>query len=296
VTVPAAPAARQAMESADPSAGPYAHADDDWGPPRDEDAPPLDEEPPMDWNPSAPATAWSAPPAVSSTARNRAATPPRSAGSPTASAGTAAPAAPEVSDDLWARAVEQSPGVWTVGAETNIGRYSQSGAAPDSGHTPEPEPQHYEPAAAQIPEDAVGAATPAVPAPDVAEGWAASPQPVAATAAAGPVAAPVPVRAAQVPVRAAQVPASVPPSVPVSTGRQSLYQRLSNSPEAEAGRAKAPSRAAAGTTAQVQDIPSADDETIEESGVFGRAAVERILGGKLVEERALDGSPLPPRF
>ena len=86
------------------------------------------------------------------------------------------------------------------------------------------------------------------------------------------------------------------PEADAPTGRQSLYQRLSNSPEAEAGRAKAPTRAAAATTVYVQDIPSADDETIEESGVFGRAAVERILGGKLVEERSLDGSPLPPRF
>ena len=77
--------------------------------------------------------------------------------------------------------------------------------------------------------------------------------------------------------------------------RQSLYQRLSNSPEAAAGRAKAPSNAAAATT-YVQDIPSADDETIEESGVFGRAAVERILGGKLIEERSLDGTPVPPRY
>ena len=76
--------------------------------------------------------------------------------------------------------------------------------------------------------------------------------------------------------------------------RQSLYQRLSNSPEAEAGRAKAPARAAAAT--YVQDIPSADDETIEESGVFGRAAVERILGGKLIEERSPDGSPDRSRF
>ncbi len=86
------------------------------------------------------------------------------------------------------------------------------------------------------------------------------------------------------------------PEAAATAGRQSLYQRLSNSPEAEAGRAKAPARAAAATTVYVQDIPSADDETIEESGVFGRAAVERILGGKLVEERSLDGSPLPPRF
>ena len=69
-----------------------------------------------------------------------------------------------------------------------------------------------------------------------------------------------------------------------------------NSPEAEAGRAKAPARAAPAAAAYVQDIPSADDETIEESGVFGRAAVERILGGKLIEERSLDGSPVIPRY
>jgi DNA polymerase-3 subunit gamma/tau len=82
-------------------------------------------------------------------------------------------------------------------------------------------------------------------------------------------------------------------SASAAAARQSLYQRLSNSPEAEAGRAKAPARAVA---TLVQDIPSADDETIEESGVFGRAAVERILGGKLIEERSSDGSPIVPRF
>jgi DNA polymerase-3 subunit gamma/tau len=90
--------------------------------------------------------------------------------------------------------------------------------------------------------------------------------------------------------------APAPAASPATTVKQSLYQRLSNSPEAEAGRAKAPARQADATKTYVQDIPSADDETIEESGVFGRAAVERILGGKLVEERSLDGSPLPPRF
>lgn len=70
--------------------------------------------------------------------------------------------------------------------------------------------------------------------------------------------------------------------------RLSMYQRLSQSPEAQAGRVLAPRRAAA--TAYVEDVPSADDETIEESGLFGRAAVERILGGRLIEERSLDGN------
>jgi len=39
----------------------------------------------------------------------------------------------------------------------------------------------------------------------------------------------------------------------------------------------------------VEDEPSADDETIEESGLVGRAAIERILNGRLVEERSVDG-------
>jgi DNA polymerase-3 subunit gamma/tau len=176
--------------------------------------------------------------------------------------------------------------VWTVGTDSNLGRYTAPDAKP-AAPEPEPAPVHYEPAAAQIPEYAgvlsstsglasehTTRADP-VPMPAVAESVA--PRVAAAAAVAEAVA-----------VTAA-------PEADAPAGRQSLYQRLSNSPEAEAGRAKAPTRAAA-TTVYVQDIPSADDETIEESGVFGRAAVERILGGKLVEERSLDGSPLPPRF
>ena len=99
---------------------------------------------------------------------------------------------------------------------------------------------------------------------------------------------------AAAPAHSAGTAAGAPP-VPGS-GKLSLYQRLSNSPEAEAGRAKAPARQTESAAPYVQDIPSADDETIEESGVFGRAAVERILGGKLIEERSLDGSPLVPRY
>ena len=247
----AAPAARPAAQPAEP----YSYADADWGPPRDEDAPPLDEEPPMDWDPSAPAAPRAAMP-TAAPARKKAATPARASAAAT---GTPAAQAPDTSDDPWARAVEQAPGIWTVGADSNVGQYTPAGAAPESERTPEQEPPHYEPATAQIPQHGGAASAPTVPAP----------APVATPAA---------------------------PAAPAPAGRQSLYQRLSNSPEAEAGRAKAPSRAAAPTTGYVQDIPSADDETIEESGVFGRAAVERILGGKLVEERSLDGSPLPPRF
>jgi DNA polymerase-3 subunit gamma/tau len=97
-------------------------------------------------------------------------------------------------------------------------------------------------------------------------------------------------------VAAARTAAPAQPAEAPAKGKLSLYQRLSNSPEAEAGRAKAPARSTEEPAPYVQDIPSADDETIEESGVFGRAAVERILGGKLIEERSLDGSPLMPRY
>ena len=112
-----------------------------------------------------------------------------------------------------------------------------------------------------------------------------APAHTAPSASLAPAASPVP--------KASPVPADSPAA---AASRQSLYQRLSNSPEAEAGRAKAPARAVPAAATYVQDIPSADDETIEESGVFGRAAVERILGGKLIEERSLDGSPVTPRY
>ncbi|MEC5181883.1 DNA polymerase-3 subunit gamma/tau [Arthrobacter sp. CG_A4] len=293
---PARPA--ESAESAEPaeSAGGPAYPDDDWGPPRDEDAPPLDEEPPLDWDPSAPVAPRPAQPAAAP-ARKRAAAPaPAPAAAARASSTTApSPQAPDTADDPWARAVEQAPGIWTVGTESNAGHHPPAEtAAPEL--TREPEPPHYEPAAAQIPQYAAAVPASAVyePAVSPSNGWEDSAQLVhvgAASAAASvaSVGAP-PMAAPAAPATAA--PASAPESI--AADRQSLYQRLSNSPEAEAGRAKAPARAA--STTYVQDIPSADDQTIEESGVFGRAAVERILGGKLVEERSLDGSPLQPRL
>ncbi|MHA7175186.1 DNA polymerase III subunit gamma and tau [Arthrobacter sp. Sr24] len=68
----------------------------------------------------------------------------------------------------------------------------------------------------------------------------------------------------------------------------SMYQRLANSPAAQAARAHTP--AVVANTPYVEDVPSPDDVTIEESGVVGQAAVERILGGVLIEERPLSNS------
>ena len=276
-----------AVESSGPSeaSGSYADPDEDWGPPRDEDAPPLDEEPPLDWDPSAAATPRRPEPAATGPARKSAAsTASKAAGSPAGRPD----AGQDTTADAWARAVEQSPGVWTVGTDSNLGRTASPGVEPAP--EPEPAPVHYEPAAAQIPEYAGVVSAPSALASEHLARAEAAPVPAVAEVVAPRVAA----AAAAAVAEAVAVTAAPEDAAPM--GRQSLYQRLSNSPEAEAGRAKAPTRAAAATTVYVQDIPSADDETIEESGVFGRAAVERILGGKLVEERSLDGSPLPPRF
>ncbi|MEY9775048.1 DNA polymerase III subunit gamma and tau [Arthrobacter sp. MW3 TE3886] len=278
-------AAVPAAESDGPSepSGSYADPDDDWGPPRDEDAPPLDEEPPLDWDPSPAAPPRRAESAAAPAAPARK-SPAAQASNPARSLAGTSPAGADASADAWARAVEQSPGVWTVGTDSNLGRYPTPEVEP-AAPEPEPAPVHYEPAAAQIPEYAGVVSAPS---------GLSSEHPARAEAAAA-VAEPAAPRMAPAAVAEAVAVVAVPEAA-APTSRQSLYQRLSNSPEAEAGRAKAPARAAAATTVYVQDIPSADDETIEESGVFGRAAVERILGGKLVEERSLDGSPLPPRF
>lgn len=336
--------------SPSPSAGgDYSYSDDDWGPPRDEDAPPLDEEPPMDWEPSGGSASRPASSSATAASRQPAGGRGEPASGPPGSTAVSAPMdsavqpAPHTTrqpagtvHDPWTRAVEQAPGIWVVGDKSNVGaKHAPSSTAENIGE--QASVPHYAPATAQVPPSIP--AVPVAPAADTvwqgqgvvtasgnghgepgAGGYhepspehAPAPEFAMASAGAATVApvrvppssmAPSPVApspaahspAASAPVAAppTQAPAVAPAAGRTET-RQSLYQRLSNSPEAEAGRAKAPARAAAQST-YVQDIPSADDETIEESGVFGRAAVERILGGKLIEERSLDGSPVPPRY
>ena len=212
--------------------------------------------------------------------------PSRGAGSAagTAAPGAGGPAQREAAHDPWTRAVEQAPGVWVVGDKSNVGARTPASGQPEPS-APVQVPR-YEPATAQVPPSIPVTAPVAASAPDWESPSQPAPAPEFAMASAGSAPAVAPARPA--------APGSAPAAARPET-RQSLYQRLSNSPEAAAGRAKAPSNTAAATT-YVQDIPSADDETIEESGVFGRAAVERILGGKLIEERSLDGSPVPPRY
>nr|WP_081744745.1 DNA polymerase III subunit gamma and tau [Arthrobacter sp. H14] len=73
-----------------------------------------------------------------------------------------------------------------------------------------------------------------------------------------------------------------------SPERLSRYQLMSQSAAADVPAAPA-SDSSNLDFRDVEDIPSADDVTIEDSGLVGRAAVERILGGRLVEERSVGG-------
>lgn len=193
-----------------------------------------------------------------------------------------------------------------MGAESNVGRNPAQAAEEAVPATDTPD---YEPAAAQVPEAPTGAyghPTNAEQNPssswDVApaSSWPATESMPAPATSNAPVTsnapAPWPSLATQ-PEEAHGSVATLEEGAPSGSpnGRQSLYQRLTNSPEAQAGRVQAPVRTQAKPESVAEDIPSPEDETIEESRVFGRAAVERILGGKLIEERALDGSPLQPR-
>jgi len=59
----------------------------------------------------------------------------------------------------------------------------------------------------------------------------------------------------------------------------------------EAAQGRAPARPAAPATASspavawTDEVASDDDVALEDSGLVGRAVVERVLGGRLLEER-----------
>ncbi len=327
------PSPEQPGSPAEPrTSGTSGYSDDDWGLPLDEDAPPLDEEPPLDWDPQR--AGFVDAPAVSDHGAAAGELPSNAPGKGNSASSAAAPTSlslrptgskdlapahrdpaqePEVIDQ-WSRAVEQSPGIWEVGAESNVGTKgssSQAGSAEESADDPwQNATPAADPAAGQSNQPAISPdVTASQPAPEYEP--ATAPMPASTGHQVFPVQAAAPVidpwldsaparEPALSAVAATAAPAAASTARPqdsaaAARSRQSLYQRLSSSPEAEAGRAKAPIRSAV-PTPEVQDVPSADDQTIEESGVFGRAAVERILGGKLVEERSPDGSPLPTRY
>lgn len=171
----------------------------------------------------------------------------------------------------------------------------------------EPEPQPEKPAGPTTP--APRAATtpqqpdaPAAPVPGSAPA-APSPTPVAPSAAAAPTpAAPSPTAAPTPSAAPAQAP-TVPPARPAGA-KLSRYQQLlaqSNNPSqgtSSGWGAPAQSAPAPAQPEPVDDydfVPSEDDEHLENSVAFGRAAFENILNAKLIEETDLEGNPLPHR-
>ncbi|MFJ3958774.1 DNA polymerase III subunit gamma and tau [Arthrobacter sp. NPDC090010] len=235
--------------------------------PRDEDAPPLDEEPPYDDGPSG----WSgASPAASRPAATKA---PR-----TAPVEAAVEPAPLPVDDPWSRAREQSPGRWTVGTESNVSA-GNTGVVDAAAGTPAEPSEPVDDDAEQEPGDAEAPSE---------DPWAAPMQETVPSPAA-PADAPSP-----------GMPSHHAPGESEDRGGQSLYQRLSSSPQAQRAREEARHQQGGATAAPeappssgyAEDEISADDETIEESTTFGRKAVERLLNGTLIEETTLDGQPI----
>ncbi|MBP2218295.1 DNA polymerase III subunit gamma and tau [Arthrobacter sp. CAN_C5] len=87
-----------------------------------------------------------------------------------------------------------------------------------------------------------------------------------------------------------QHPAAPSPEAAASAAKPlSRYQRLLDEAERKRQEEEAanPRKGAVDLT-YVEDEPSADDVTIEESGLVGRSAIERILNGRLIEERGVD--------
>ncbi|MGP5319414.1 DNA polymerase III subunit gamma and tau [Arthrobacter rhombi] len=142
----------------------------------------------------------------------------------------------------------------------------------------------------------VGTSTPAAPAP----AGSASPVAPAPADSAAPVApapgAVAPPSAPAVPEREAPQPTAVKP--------MSRYQQLLNQARgkdqsasntqgiASGGGATPPRPRTDVESTYVEDIPSDDDISIEESGVVGRPAIERLLNGRLIEERNHNGTPI----
>lgn len=159
------------------------------------------------------------------------------------------------------------------------------GGFPEEPPVPEDDPREQiwrrpaEPSAATVPAPTAQPTAASRATPVAEPGWGEiSAAPDWISGAADPAAPSAPAT----PGGSSSAPAETAPSAaeqPEGPGKTSLYQRLSEQAK------KAAPEAAPEPETYVEDIPSADDETIEESGLVGRAAVERILGGRLIEER-----------
>ena len=196
---------------------------------------------------------------------------------------------------------------------------------PEPPATPAPEPPTAPTPAASSPAAAPAAPTPSsAPAPSAAPAApappaVAPPQPAAPAPPSSAPAAPVPPATSpaapppssaptpSTPAPAAPAkPSSVAPSAPApaaptppSGGKLSRYQQLlaqsKNNSQAPAPGWGAPPPQAPAPVEEHDFVPSEDDEQLENSVSFGRAAFENILNAKLIEETDLEGNPLPHR-
>lgn len=188
-----------------------------------------------------------------------------------------------VSDEEWAT----TNWAGTTAVRPGTGSGTPVHGAAGSGRGPAPQPAAHgstaSPSAAQAPDAAPKASSPnssgAAPAAAGASAYTAAPGTGGNTAPRTGAPANAPGQAGQSEVQRQPAPGQ----------KLSRYQQLLNEAAQRGG--GAPAAAARGNVdlAYVEDVPSADDVTLEDSGLVGRKAIERILGGRLIEERSLDG-------
>ncbi len=176
----------------------------------------------------------------------------------------------------------------------------------------EPEPQPEKPAAPATPApraattpqqpDAPAAPVPlAAPAPTATAPAAPAPTPAAPATGSAPAApSPAPVAPPAAPTPSAP---AAPPVRPAGAKLSRYQQLLAQSNNSSQGTSSGWGAPASSVPAPVEPepvddydfVPSEDDEHLENSVAFGRAAFENILNAKLIEETDLEGNPLPHR-
>ncbi|UYQ77941.1 DNA polymerase III subunit gamma and tau [Glutamicibacter sp. JL.03c] len=170
--------------------------------------------------------------------------------------------------------------------------------------TAEPAPQVHKPAASQLPAASAPVVAPAAQAPAPA----ASQRQVQATARTEAPVQPAPPRPEPAPEAAPgwgapqqEQAAASEPAAPAAGQRMSRYQQLMNQAKSSPS-APAPPQAAGGwggpsasaSPVQHQEpeefVPSDDDIEVEDSALIGVPAVERLLGGMVIEQRDVNGN------
>lgn len=175
---------------------------------------------------------------------------------------------------------------------------------------PAPRAQAEAPAApaSAAPRPAVPAEAPAAPLPGAAPSAAPAASPSGTQGAAGAPAAPAPsgLGWGQAPSTSwGAAPSSTPEEAPAPAkearnGRKSKYQELmaraqASAPAAEWGAPRGGRQAPPVDSEPVDFIPSDDDEELENSTTFGRAALERLLDATLIVELDPQGQPIEQR-